>query len=128
MKGHLLRKLKKEAWTVAIVNLIKSQGEYLGMELPEDDDEKDINSNGAIMEAGNILWFNNVQLMEEGDQIIAPTFLRHSAEMALFNIPAEKKKWNVTKLLPKSDVMIVNGCICSKTNKYKCSCFRDRKP
>lgn len=114
---------------IVVLNLIKSQGEHFGFDLPEDFGCDTKEPNGEIMETGDILWFSNVQMLGEEVEINSPTVVEFSKEMAMAKISEHRKKWNatVTMTLQSTD-MIVNDCICSKINKYKCSCFGDRKP
>lgn len=108
------------------MHLVKSQGADFGIDLLEGDSNEIEENNEENMEFGDILWFNNVQMKNDDDEMTAPTIVEHSEELKNLDSTSEQnKKWNVTVNF-QSTGMMINDCVCSKTNKYKCQCFGDR--
>lgn len=107
------------------MHLVISQGADFGLEMFKEQYSDIGEEDEEIYEQGDILWFNNVQMRGDEEGINAPTFLEYSKEVkSLSSIEEQKKKRNVTLNFLSTDMMI-NNCVCSKTNKYKCKCFGD---
>lgn len=108
------------------MHLVKSQGADFGIDMLDKECGGIEEENGEIIESDDILWFNNVQMMGKEEEISSPTVIEYPKQLKSLDSTAEQnKKRNISLNFLSTDIMI-NDCVCSKTNKYKCQCFGDR--
>lgn len=105
------------------MNLVKSQGADFGIDMLTEECSEIGEESGEIMESGDIMWFNNIQMQGDDDGVNTPTVMAYTNEVKSRNSIAEQKNKRILYYL--STDMMINDCVCSKTNKYKCKCFGD---
>ncbi|XP_026322523.1 uncharacterized protein LOC113232101 [Hyposmocoma kahamanoa] len=91
-KAPIIKKIlakNKELLPVIIMHLVKSQGADFGIEMLKEDNSEIEEDNGEIIELGDILWFNNVQMKNDDEGISTPTFIEYSGEMKSLGSVAE---------------------------------------